>query len=77
MYKLINKKKELKMKVIKMLEDLKELAKCDSMDCVEKDNIMVSRIDKAIEEWEELLWRWRCAKLESRSWKSPKISRRV
>jgi hypothetical protein len=38
------------LEVIEILEDLKELSKCDSMDCVEKDEIMVGRINGIINE---------------------------
>tara|TARA_Y100001938_G_C8056058_1_gene414434 strand:- start:37 stop:231 length:195 start_codon:yes stop_codon:yes gene_type:complete len=38
------------LEIIEIFEDLKELAECDSMDCVEKDNIMVSRINEIINE---------------------------
>ena len=38
------------LQVIEILEDLKELAQCDFMDCVEKDEIMVSRINEIINE---------------------------
>ena len=38
------------LQVIEIFEDLKELAQCDFMDCVEKDKIMVSRINKTINE---------------------------
>ena len=36
--------------LITIFEDLKELAQCDNMDCVEKDQIMVSRINEIINE---------------------------
>ena len=38
------------LEIIEIFEDLKELAQCDSMDCVEKDEIMVSRINEIINE---------------------------
>tara|TARA_Y100000593_G_scaffold74900_1_gene138025 strand:- start:22 stop:189 length:168 start_codon:yes stop_codon:yes gene_type:complete len=38
------------LEIIEILQDLKELAQCDSMDCVEKDEIMVSRINETINE---------------------------
>ena len=36
--------------LLTIFEDLKELAQCDNMDCVEKDEIMVSRINEIINE---------------------------
>ena len=38
------------LEIIEIFEDLLELAQCDSMDCVEKDEVMVSRINEAINE---------------------------
>jgi len=38
------------LEIIEIFEDLKELAQCDNMDCVEKDGIMVSRINEIINE---------------------------
>ena len=38
------------LEIIEVFEDLKELAQCDNMDCVEKDEIMVSKIDEIINE---------------------------
>ena len=35
-----------KLEIIEVFKDLKELAQCDNMDCVEKDEIMVSRINE-------------------------------
>ena len=38
------------LEIIELFEDLKELAQCDSMDCVEKDEIIVKRINGIINE---------------------------
>lgn len=38
------------LEIIEVFEDLRELAQCDNMDCVEKDEIMVSKIDEIINE---------------------------
>ena len=53
---IINNKLEIielsntKQYLLTIFEDLKELAQCDNMDCVEKDEIMVSRINEIINE---------------------------
>lgn len=53
---IINNKLEIielsntKQYLLTIFEDLKELAQCDNMDCVEKDQIMVSRINEIINE---------------------------
>ena len=44
---------EVKKGLIPMLEDLLLLSECDSMDCVEKDEIMSRKIKKYIKEIEE------------------------
>ena len=44
---------EVKKGLIPMLEDLLLLSECDSMDCVEKDEIMSRKIKKYIKELEE------------------------
>ena len=41
-----------KLEIIEILEDLKELAESDSIDSVEKDIIMVERINETLEKIE-------------------------